>query len=191
MAWMVLPRPISSASKRAFGEGQVQHAFALIGKERHVGFVRRPFAALHFEFILAAQFLAFGGLARALPATAPVPARGAIPANRSPPVAAGLPRRPRARHSMQASVAVEPFPQGLGQAAVAVDQAQASRAAGSGSTSRRVEPFSAAALNRRLKRACKCSSTASTCLQVPRPLMRKSTQSQANCRWPTSRTSTE
>ena len=43
----------------AFGECQVQHAFALIGKERHLGFVRRPFAALHFQFVFAPQLFAF------------------------------------------------------------------------------------------------------------------------------------
>ena len=40
--------------ERALGEGEVQHAVALIGEERDLGFVRGPFAALHFEFVLAA-----------------------------------------------------------------------------------------------------------------------------------------
>ena len=33
--------------QRAFGKGQVQHALALVGKERNFGFVHGPFAALH------------------------------------------------------------------------------------------------------------------------------------------------
>ena len=49
----------------------------------------------------------------------------------------------------------------------------------------------AAVRKSRLKRASKCVSTASTCLQVPRPLILKSTHSQSNCRRCTSRTSTE
>ena len=44
--------------QRAFREGQVQHAFALVGKERHLGFVRRPFAALHVELVVAPELFA-------------------------------------------------------------------------------------------------------------------------------------
>ena len=45
--------------QRAFGESEVEHPFALIGKERHFRFVHGPFAALHFEFVFVAQFFAF------------------------------------------------------------------------------------------------------------------------------------
>ncbi len=38
----------------AFRKSEVEHAFTLVGKERHGGFVRGPLAALHLEFILAA-----------------------------------------------------------------------------------------------------------------------------------------
>ena len=49
--------------QRALGEGQVQHALALIGKERDLGLVRRPFAALHLQLVFAPELLAFGGAA--------------------------------------------------------------------------------------------------------------------------------
>ena len=51
--------------QRAFGEGEVQHALALIRKERDLGFVRRPFAALHLQLVIAPELLAFGGAAPA------------------------------------------------------------------------------------------------------------------------------
>ena len=39
----------------AFGEGEVQHAFALVGKERRERLVRRPFAALDLLLVLVPQ----------------------------------------------------------------------------------------------------------------------------------------
>ena len=47
----------------AFGKGEVKHAFALVGKEGHGGFLYGPFAALHLEFVFAAQLPAFDGVA--------------------------------------------------------------------------------------------------------------------------------
>ena len=46
--------------QRAFGEGQMQHALALIRKQRHARLVRRPFACVNFQLIFAAQLLALG-----------------------------------------------------------------------------------------------------------------------------------
>ena len=44
--------------QRAFGERQVQHSLALVREERHLRFVQRPFAALHFLFVFAPEPLA-------------------------------------------------------------------------------------------------------------------------------------
>ena len=47
------------SQQRAFSEGQMQHAFALIWKERDFGFMRGPFAPLHAQLVVATQFFAF------------------------------------------------------------------------------------------------------------------------------------
>ena len=155
MAWMVLPRPISSASKRAFGEGQVQHALALVGKERDFGFVRRPFAALHLQLVFAPELLALRGAAAGFQPRVRVPARGAIRAPRRRPsclsastASSGGPcrRAPSAsNHSLKAR----------GQGAVAVEQPDRVAAPGRAPRPAAACRSSRPPRNSRLKRACK------------------------------------
>src|ERR1035438_810396 len=52
--------------QRAFREGEVQHALTLVRKEGDFGFVRGPFAALHFQFVVAPELFAFHGMAPAI-----------------------------------------------------------------------------------------------------------------------------
>jgi hypothetical protein len=52
--------------QRALGKGQVQHALPLVREERHLGFVCRPFAALHLQLIVAPQLLALLGVASSI-----------------------------------------------------------------------------------------------------------------------------
>ncbi len=44
----------------ALGEGQVQHPFSLVREKRHLGLVRRPFAALHFQLVFVPELFALG-----------------------------------------------------------------------------------------------------------------------------------
>ena len=54
-----LAQPHFIGQQRAFGEGEVQHPLTLIRKERDLGLVRRPFAALHLQLVIAPELLAF------------------------------------------------------------------------------------------------------------------------------------
>ena len=48
-----LAQPHLVGQQRALGEGQVQHAFALVWVQRHQGFMRRPLAGMHLLLVLA------------------------------------------------------------------------------------------------------------------------------------------
>ena len=47
--------------QRAFAEGQMQHAFALVREQRNFRLVHGPFAALHLQFVFVSELLALGG----------------------------------------------------------------------------------------------------------------------------------
>ena len=174
--------------QRALGESEMQHALALVGKERHAGFVRRPFAALHFQFIFAAQFLAFG----ATPALFEPRAnflrepqfRQVCRAQffQVPPTRHPLARRSSVRHQQTIPHRCRQPRQS------ALDAQRVRRGIRHDIHARRTVPDRLR--EKRLNRASRWSSTASTCLQVPRPFLRKSWQAQANCRPATSRIST-
>ncbi len=50
----------------AFGEREMQHAFALVGKQRHQRLMRRPLAGLHAGLIFASERKSLGGATPAL-----------------------------------------------------------------------------------------------------------------------------
>ena len=51
--------------QRAFSEGQVEHALALVREEGDLGFVRGPFTAVHLQLVVAPKLFALGGMAPA------------------------------------------------------------------------------------------------------------------------------
>ena len=65
-----LPQPHFISQQRPFGERQVQHALALIRKQRNFRLVDRPFAVLYLEFVFVPKLLA---LRYSMPALQPQP----------------------------------------------------------------------------------------------------------------------
>ena len=108
--------------QRAFGEGQVQHAFALIREQRHRGLVRGPFAALHAQFVIAPQFFAFLRAAHRFQ-----PRRDFL---RDAQFGQVLPQPLQRRHDIlrrtvfQHAACVEPSVDGFGQRTIAIEQSQ-------------------------------------------------------------------
>ena len=105
----------------AFGEGEVKHAFALVGKERDLGFVRRPFAAVHLQLVIAPELCAFRGVAPRFE-----PGRQFLgQAQRGQRAGGKLPERLDClfgRTLVERAVRTEPSPQDGGEPAIGVQQ---------------------------------------------------------------------